>query len=870
MAETNTDLIIPPGFYAFVMDTSKGEVRTEVGPYKVGISNTDRPVKFDPKTGRFDRVDNPENAVMPFIRATENDYVVLDSPAKEARQEHPTPGKSNSLAELAEGKQIVIAGPIAFAQWPGQKAKVIGGHKLKSNQYLFVEVTNPEEAKNHWDKQMLRAAKKPVVTNTGGDGTQDQHPDQATDQPQNAPPPDVSLSEINPADLVIGQRLVIKGTAASFYMPVTGLVVVQESEGKYVREAVTLERMQYCRLISESGTERIEIGPKVVFPEADETFTKRSDAKGDDDSRVFQAIELNEQMGLYLKVTADYDEGDKHFSAGDELFITGKDTRIYYPRPEHSIVKYGGKDRIYAVTVPVGKGYYLLDKREGKIKTVYGPCLLLPDPRFEVIVRRVLDSRTVNLYFPGNNEALAYNRSLQSLLGESGGPGGFVSEALARGLSPTAESFGESDLRMRSAVRSKEIGASSFDRGTEYTPPRSITLDDKFGGAVAITVWPGFAVQVVSKDGSSRIVKGYGHTLLEFDETLSELTFSTGTPKSDDNTQQTPYLRISNNRVSDRVTAETGDMVKVQLSVAYQVNFEGEDGSRWFVVSDYVQLLAERMRSVIRAAVKEVGIEELIARAAALVRDAVLGHKPEDGGKRSGYTFEENAMRVTDLEVLDTSIPDRSVATLLLDNQQEAMRLALEVSQQESKREATGRLEAAKRAIAELTQDTTLAGLELAIARLEKEGEKATRELELRHERDKLVSDNALVIATSTEAVAVVKRETERLDNETELAASKATQELELERLGAEVEAAVMKITAISPDLIQAITSVTDKDVAVRLSSALAPIALLQGTGVNEVLAGFLKDSALGQVFSKAFGVANTHANNGHVKELTD
>jgi hypothetical protein len=29
--------------------------------------------------------------------------------------------------------------------------------------------------------------------------------------------------------------------------------------------------------------------------------------------------------------------------AGDELFLTGKDTAIYYPREEHSAIKYDGK-----------------------------------------------------------------------------------------------------------------------------------------------------------------------------------------------------------------------------------------------------------------------------------------------------------------------------------------------------------------------------------------------------------------------------------------------------------------------------------------------------------------------------------------------
>jgi len=45
---------------------------------------------------------------------------------------------------------------------------------------------------------------------------------------------------------------------------------------------------------------------------------------------------------VYVKVIAQYsdDDGDT-YTPGDELFITGKESSIYYPRPEHSLIKYG-------------------------------------------------------------------------------------------------------------------------------------------------------------------------------------------------------------------------------------------------------------------------------------------------------------------------------------------------------------------------------------------------------------------------------------------------------------------------------------------------------------------------------------------------
>ena len=64
-------------------------------------------------------------------------------------------------------------------------------------------------------------------------------------------------------------------------------------------------------------------------------------------TRKFRAIELNEISGIYVKVIASYEEDGKKYKVGDELFITGKEQMIYYPRAEHSIIKYGDQDIHY-------------------------------------------------------------------------------------------------------------------------------------------------------------------------------------------------------------------------------------------------------------------------------------------------------------------------------------------------------------------------------------------------------------------------------------------------------------------------------------------------------------------------------------------
>jgi major vault protein len=222
-------------------------------------------------------------------------------------------------------------------------------------------------------------------------------------------------------------------------------------------------------------------------------------------------------MGLYIKVIADYTDGALAHQAGEELFITGKETKIYYPRPEHSIVTYDNQDPIhYAVTVPDGEARYVLDKETGKIDLVKGPQMLLPDPRNKVIVKRILDKKSVSVMFPGNEGAIEHNNELEKISLKNS------PETLSRGyvesaVYSNAVKYG-APLQAGPAAFSEEM-----KRKTTFTKPRTITLDTKYDGAVTINVWPGYAVQVISKKGDRRVEIGPKVIMLEYDETLEIL-----------------------------------------------------------------------------------------------------------------------------------------------------------------------------------------------------------------------------------------------------------------------------------------------------------------------------------------------------------
>ncbi len=319
------DLVLAPNEYAFIADETKGNINAYVGPYKTSLANTDQPVNFNPTSKRFERC-LLEVATQSFAVAPVGWYLVLKNPTRDTN--HPKTGAINNLAELEVGRKVNLPGPAAFALWPGQMIRVIQGHNLRSNQYLVVRIYDEEAAKANWKNAVIKPQ-------TGSD-----------DAPREASQP----------ELTMGQQMVIRGTDVSFYIPSTGIEVVPDAGGEYVREAATLERLEYCMLLDESGNKTYLQGPAVVFPSPTETFVQREGV------RKFRAIELNENSGIYVKVIAPYTEGNKQYTVGEELFITGKDQMIYFPRPEHAVVKYGDDTIHYAVAIPAGEARYVLDR----------------------------------------------------------------------------------------------------------------------------------------------------------------------------------------------------------------------------------------------------------------------------------------------------------------------------------------------------------------------------------------------------------------------------------------------------------------------------------------------------------------------------
>lgn len=795
---TQKDLVLSINEYAYVMDETKGHVVCWVGPSKTSLSQSDKLVRFNTKSKNFEPC-SFNSAITLFTIAPENWYVILKNPTKD--NTHPKTGSANNLPEdVRIGQKINVRGPVSFALYPGQMSKVIKGHSLRSNQYLLARVYEAEAANN--SQGDVRDAEGNVV--------------------------DTRKQYVN------GQILVIKGTEVSFYIPPTGIEVIPVQNDDtlgYTREAVTLERLEYCILKDEDGNKRYVHGPAVVFPEPTETFV--DSPKG---GCIFRAIELSKITGIYVKVIAEYkDEDGTVHPVGEELFITGNDQMIYYPRPEHAIINYDNKITHHAIAIPEGEGRYVMDRMSGDIRTVKGPAMYLPDPRTEVVVKRKLTEKQCELWFPGNRAALEHNIAL-------------TERAVEKSLGKVdLDSFAFMATASVDSTLANLEAKANISRGTSYTKPRTITLDNKFDGVVSIDVWTGYAVNVISKNGDRKVVCGPQTVLLDYDQTLEELQMSTGKPKNADRLIKTVYLRHENNKVSDLIDIETKDFVRCRVRVSYCVDFLKEHQDKWFNVDNYVKYMCDRIRSEVKRVAKNYTIEEFYQNYSSIVHDVAVSFGNEVNGvaDKKGRFFAENGMLVHDCDVLGIEIVDNDIEEMLVAHQQEMITQSLRLSDAEKRVTVAEQLANAEKKEQELRTQQLLNKMELqreeAMRKLQIQAE-VNRQQEAEDWAKKQAESDMQTIVNAIHEASLARKEK---DYAQDLEYKKNLAALEEAKQKAYAETVASIMTSIGPDLVAAMNSKSNADMTVAISQALAPYALAKGESVAEVVNTLLRGTSL-------------------------
>ena len=812
------DLVLAPNEFCLLQSKTNGVIKTCTGPIMMTISQQEALVVFDSKTKKFKELSNFDHAKQLFVNAPENWYVILKNPT--ANGSYPEMGKSMIAPELNIGQKVNIRGPVSFSLFPGQMAKVIRGHALRTNQYLLARVYEANAASQN-QGEMLDTEGKVI--------------------------------EKKNETYVNGQILVIKGTEVSFYIPPTGIEVIavdNDPNKGYVREAVTLERLEYCILKDEDGNKRYCHGPEVVFPKPTESFV--TSPKG---GYVFRAIELSPISGIYVKVIAEYKDKDAQGNEvvhpiGEELFITGNDQMIYYPRPEHAVINYDNKMMHHAIAIPEGEGRYIMDRLTGVIKTVKGPAMYLPDPRTEVVVKRKLSAKQCELWYPGNADALAYNINLSEKA---------VEKAAKKNVDLDMFAF-SAMASMDSTLANLEAKA-NISRGTSYTKPRTITLDNKFEGVVSIDVWTGYAVNVISKDGTRKIVRGPQTILLDYDQTLEVLELSTGRPKTTDNLIKTVFLRHENNKVSDIINIETKDFVKAAVKVSYCVDFDSKYMDKWFSVENYIKFMCDRERALIKRAAKNYTIEEFWANYGDIVRNVAI-NAPAPGDEsdgRRGLFFYENGMCVTDCEVLSISV-DPSIEKLLIQHQHDAVRKNLELASANKQAEVAEAMSIAEKAMMALESEKLRN--KMALQEAEATQKQAIQsKINRQNEAEKLAAKQAeMDMQVVIDAIAEAGRARKEADFKQTLAqdAERNALEIQHEKEMADIEKAKQEAYAatiatimgsISEDLIAAITIGGKTQLAETVAEHLSPYAIANNEGVvettNRLMRGLGFDEAL-------------------------
>ena len=798
------DLVLSTNEFCFLQSKTNGAIKTYTGPITMTISAQESLVVFNAKTKKFEETQDFEKAKQLFISAPEGWYVVLKNPATD--NSHPEAAKAVNSPTLEIGRKINIAGPVSFSLFPGQMTRVIRGHRLRSNQYLLARVYDAEAARKGIGTATIVDTEGKEVTAT-------------------------------PEEYFVGQMIVIKGTEVSFYIPPTGIEVIPiEKSNEYVRDAVTLERLEYAILKDEDGEKRYIHGPAVVFPKPTETFVTAP--KG---GLIFRALELSPISGIYIKVIAAYNEekdGKKiHHPIGEELFITGNDQMIYYPRPEHAMIQYDGKYMHHAIAIPEGEGRYILNRLTGEITTVRGPQMYLPDPRTEVVVKRKLTNKECNLMYPGNNEVLIYNSGLTEQAVERMAKKGLTGSAVTDALNSVY-----STANQESALAIFEANA-NISRGVSYTKPRTITLDTKYEGVVAVDVWTGYAINVVSKSGDREVVIGPATRLLDYDETVEAITIT-----HDNKEEVTAFLKTENNKVSDIINAQTADSVDVQIKLSYYVDFLEDYKDSWFTVNNYAKYLCDNMRSLIKREIRTYNIKDFYADSTEIIRNIVLDIntdvETEAVDKPFGRLFRTNGMLVNDVDIIDIGV-EKDIAMILEKHQNELIQKSVELADAAARMEVVTALADVKKKEAELNNETALYTLELEQKRTEEE----------MHNKEKIRAKEREAKAAEVQArndlqdilTAIQSAEMARIKEKQDAEIAHAKELAEIEKAKQEAYAATVKeiMSSIQPDLVAAISASTQAELLKEGMASISPYAIASNESVADVTNKLLRGTSL-------------------------
>jgi major vault protein len=375
--------------------------------------------------------------------------------------------------------------------------------------------------------------------------------------------------------------------------------------------------------------------------------------------------------------------------------------------------------------------------------------------------------------------------------------------------------------------------------------------------ALSISVPHNMAALATSADGQ-RVVLGPGVELLGYEETLTPVLLSTGTPKTDREPLRTCFLRVGGNRITDVILVETLDFVAISVRVSLSVAFLLDQKDRWFHHENYIQVLVDHLRSIVRGRCRTLPLSTLWPQIPGVVRDTILGERAATGG-RPGRPFPENGMTVTEVEVLSADIVDPRLAELMQKVQSEVVELQI------GDRQAQEALTSAR-----LRADLERQRMDLAAAAKERENKFAELVRQIGHEAAlaRLKDEEALAagrqaLADAREAAALVARidrgskegeasraelrkdaearaASRRVEDEAAVETQRKLRDLEVLLIQAQSVATVAERQAVQAGLVEALTALGDKALLAEVAHNMNLVSLFKGKDVGQILAEVL------------------------------
>ena len=889
--------------FLWVQDDDKGEVTLHVGPTMVSPTAADRVVVDDGEGGfREDSSGRPQQ----MIELSDSQYAVLFNPLVES--DGGPNGKfragRNESRPTRNGTRAMIPGPCSFYLRPGQRVDVRDAHELASNQYLVVKVYGDVDTTAPYFQVTSRSA---TITRATAESPTD----------AGAVAPDASAVALNR-----GQLIVIRGLDTQFYIPPTGVDIVPDTsvdesgatlsataaqrliaalapeppppplqqgygakaeladddealpqeeqtksprrglaavdqnvrsrqrvqaasggapppaaapapmpppqtlselsalssvrraierearQARLVRQAVVLGEKEYCVIVDADGKREIRVGPARVFPGPYDVFMVEGSR-----NRVYDAYELLPQRALWLRIIAPIARADlasklprgfaldkDQYYPGDELLLTGVST-FFVPFNE-----------IEVLSPQTGQAVVGNDHRRVFIEAIG------IDQKSGIYVRD-LTTGEVRLV-----------RGKQSYL-----------------VDPRKE-----------VQITRSVPADSWNLWIAANEPHKATAASiTTPWALSISVPHNMAALATSADGQ-RVIVGPCVNLLGYEETLTPILLSSGTPKSDQDPLRTCFLRVTGNRITDVITVETLDFVAINVRVSLSVTFREEQKDRWFTHENYIQVLVDHLRSIVRSRCRTLPLSTLWAQIPAVVRDTILGERSATGG-RPGRPFPENGTIVTEVEVLSADIVDPKIGELMRKVQSQFVELQIGDRQAEEALSSARlradldrqRLEltaAAKEGEARLAELTRRLGHEAAVTKLKDEEALARERQELSDVREAASLAAAIdrerqhneSARTRLMADAEARAAAKRMEDAASIDAQTKLRELEVLVIQAQSAATVAERQAVQAGLVEALTALGDKALLAEVAHNMNLVSLFKGKDVGSILAEVL------------------------------